>query len=553
MITPRRLFLILLACFGAVPCAAAQSPPYRHDLLHLVPDDFGVCIVMHDLRGHAAHWEQSPWFKNFRESAIGKSLLESPEMKQLEHWKSEVKKHLDLDWPTLRDDILGDTLVLSHTQGPNNKPDEERGILLLHVRKPEKLVRFIDKLNAAQTKSGELKSLTAVDYNGTTYYRREQGDKTHFYLVKDALFVFTTKEDSMRTVLERRTAGKTSAWAKRFEKAGAERALVAMCVNPRTLDREIVKSEKKDDPLPSYWRALDAIYLTLSINAEAELRVVIQADADRLPKWARPAFTKTIPSTDLWQRFPERSVFTLAASTDFAATVEALKMLVPETDRPKVSEQWAVVGGILQLDPFKELLPNIGPDWGVCVLPAKDADRLPPMLFAIAVKPGSGKKPVDQELFKAMDFLGKLAVLNKPEAIRLKTLKQGPVEVKYLSSDNLFPPGFQPASALKDGFLLLATSPDAIADFRLRKTVNVGAASKESVLFRISTPELATLLQQRREHVLSGLTERQQMTPKEAKQNLENVIALLRLFDRVTLSQHGDAGQASWIVRFTPK
>ena len=34
--------------------------------------------------------------------------------------------------------------------------------------------------------------------------------------------------------------------------------------------------------------------------------------------------------------------------------------------------------------------------------------------------------------------------------------------------------------------------------------------------------------------------------------NLENVIGLLRLFDRATLSLHGDAGQATWSLRLTP-
>ena len=56
----------------------------------------------------------------------------------------------------------------------------------------------------------------------------------------------------------------------------------------------------------------------------------------------------------------------------------------------------------------------------------------------------------------------------------------------------------------------------------------------------------------RREHILTSLTDRQQMSAKAAKQHLENVIGLLNLFERVTLSQHGEGGQASWTIRVSP-
>ena len=65
-------------------------------------------------------------------------------------------------------------------------------------------------------------------------------------------------------------------------------------------------------------------------------------------------------------------------------------------------------------------------------------------------------------------------------------------------------------------------------------------------MVRISAPELAKLLEHRREHILASLTE------KDAKKNLENVIAFLGLFDRLTFSQQGNAGQATWTIRLTP-
>src|ERR1019366_5386496 len=142
-----RLPFFLLLWLGLAPFAAAQPVPFRYDLLALLPDDFTICVVMHDLRGHADRWEQSAWLKTFRQSPAGKSILESPEMQQFERWQADLKKHLDLDGRTLRDDILGDTLIFSYSPGPKAKPNDERGLFLLHVRKPDRLLRLIDKLN----------------------------------------------------------------------------------------------------------------------------------------------------------------------------------------------------------------------------------------------------------------------------------------------------------------------------------------------------------------------------------------------------------------------
>jgi len=547
---------MLLVWLSLVPFAAAQPAPFRSELLALLPEDFAVCIVMHDLRGHAARWEQSDWLRTFRTSPVGKSFLNAPEVRQIDRWQSEMKKHLDLDWRTLRDEILGETLILAYSPGPRNKSNDERGLLLLHVHNPERLVQVIDRLNEAQTRSGEVR-LTELHHKGNSYYRRVQTGKTQYYSIKGSLAAVATKEEIIQAFLDRRSApAKDNPWAKRFQRAGAESAIVTMFVNPRMLDAEVLQNSKKDDPLSGYWRALEAVFVTVTIQDDAELRISLQADAANLPEWAKSAFTQTTPASSLWQWFPERSILTIAARTDFAGAADALKLVMPEKDRRKLTNDWqGSVGALLRLDTFKEILPNIGPDWGFCVLLSKDAKQLPQTLFALAVKPGSKDQPVDKSLFKTVELFAGIAVLdynkkNPNSIIRLKTVMQDKVEVTYLSNDKLFPLGFQPACALKDGFLLVASSPDAIMNFRLHD--RRPDERKETPLLRLSAPELAKLLEHRREHILVNLTDRQQMSVEDAKKNLENLIGLLGMFDRLTLSQHGNASQASWSIRLTP-
>ena len=128
------------------------------------------------------------------------------ELKQLEQWKGDIQEHLGLDWTALHADILGDTLVLAYSPGPKSKPEDERGLLLLHVRKPETLKKFISQLNKAQKASGELKSLTELQHKNGAYWRRVEPAKTQFYYFKDSLFAFSGTENLIKNVLDRLAA-----------------------------------------------------------------------------------------------------------------------------------------------------------------------------------------------------------------------------------------------------------------------------------------------------------------------------------------------------------
>ena len=214
-----------------------------------------------------------------------------------------------------------------------------------------------------------------------------------------------------------------------------------------------------------------------------------------------------------------------------------------------MTKDWGTIGAFLGLDLFKEVLPNIGPDWGVCMMPSKDDKQIPAAIFSLAVKPGSKEKPVDAEIFKSVDFFAKLAVLKDPNAIRFKNMKQGNVEVKYLEMDGY--PGFQPACASRKASSCSRPRRPRSPTFvpaRPRRT-----SRRNRCWCAFSAPQLAKLLNQRRDYILDNLTNGQQMTCKEAERNLENVTSLLGLVEHLSLSQQGGDGQASWIIRLTPK
>ena len=182
----RSCALLLALLFSPMPGLAQPVAP-RDELLALVPADVGFCVVLNDLRGHAQKWDRSPWLQSFRQLALVQTIVNSPEARQLAGLEGELKKNLDIDWPTLRDDIFGDAVVLAYRPGTPKNPESEQGMIALRAAKPKVLARLVDRLNDLQTASGELKSLEAQKHRGATYYRRVHAQNTHFYYLHGSL------------------------------------------------------------------------------------------------------------------------------------------------------------------------------------------------------------------------------------------------------------------------------------------------------------------------------------------------------------------------------
>src|SRR5262245_36876307 len=127
----RRLVLAGLV-FAALAAPAAAAP--RDELLRYIPDDIGFCLLVQDLRGHAAQVLASPFGQAFGKSALAAAIVGSKEWKQLADAEQFFKKHLGVGWADLRDDIFGDAFAFAYRPGPPGKPEQEQGLFLLRAR-----------------------------------------------------------------------------------------------------------------------------------------------------------------------------------------------------------------------------------------------------------------------------------------------------------------------------------------------------------------------------------------------------------------------------------
>jgi hypothetical protein len=556
--SPRLLASLLLPLSAAVASAAP-----RDDLIRLVPDDVGFCLVIGDLRAHHEKLLRSPWIKAVAESPFGKALRNAPEFAQLRQVEAQLRKRLNVTWAQLRDEILGDAVVLAYRPGPPGKPEEETGLLMLWARDRALLARLVEALNREQKKAGELKSVEERVHKGLKYHRRIEAEGETFYYLDGPVLAFAPQEEILRQVLDRVAdpkAAKTLPMSARLKEVGTDRGLATLWVNPRTFDAELARQAAKlDGPQAHalktflvYWKALDGASLSLTVERDPEVVLALHARAAALPPAARRLVDEAATPSDLWGRFPKDGIFTAAARVDMPALFEALgEFLTPEARKAVADGLKRALGLPLSEALTKQVLPSLGPDAGLCVLPPADRTGPPQLLVALRVRPGPKGERMDKAILGTLQFLAGLAVLDhnlkKKDKLHLKKETQDGVEVHYFVGGSKFPPGVRPAFALKDGYLVLASSPAAV-----RRFAAVPAPlppSKEVPLLRLSAPQLAKLLRERADLLADLLGARAGVPPEQAAAGLKGLVAGLELFDGVELTQRRDGDRVAWIVR----
>src|SRR5262249_35524751 len=144
--------------------------------------------------------------------------------------------------------------------------------------------------------------------------------------------------------------------------------------------------------------------------------------------------------------------------------------LTPQAEKALGDSLDRFVGAALDKDVRKDVLPNLGPEFGLCVTaPEKTGGWIPQAVFALRVRPGDKPPFVGHAVLSSLNSLAQLIVIDQngknPDRVVLRTEIREKEEIKYLVNAKRFPSGFSPAFTLRDGYLLLATSPDALRAF----------------------------------------------------------------------------------------
>jgi hypothetical protein len=540
-----------------LPPAARAAP--RDELLRLVPDDVAFCLTVQDLRGHTEALTASPFADALRKSPLWAALKGSDELKKLEQFDAELRRQLGLGLAAVADKLLGDAFVLAYRANPPGKTHEDQGLFLLRARDADVLADFVARLTRAQKESGELQDLQERHHAGATYFRRAERKGENFYYLNGPVLAYTAQESLLREVIERDRKGSPGEplVVRQLRSLGVERGLASLWINPRAFDAEMERNCEKAEggdkavqlTLRRYWKALDGAALGLALEKEARLTLALRARTEELPPAARRLFAEAARPSDLWERFPDDALLAVAGRIDVAALLALLAdFQTPEARAALAEALERGLGGPSGKDYVRELLPAVGPDVGLCLLapPASEKGPLPQALLAIRVRPDND---ADQALLATVDFYARLAVLASRapgKGLSLKSERQDRTEVKYLVGEGVFPRGVRPAYALKDGYLVFASSPEAVRRFAAG---GAGKPSGQNALVRVSARALHRYLTERLDALAPVVAEQNKLPREEAARRLEAVRNVAGLLEHIEIAQSSEDGRLTLTLR----
>jgi hypothetical protein len=554
-------------------CAAGSAIPARADspageLLRFVPADAAFCFVARDLREHSRDLADSPFVQALRKTPAGGAITRSDELAKLNKFQVELQEHLKIDWDTLRQDVFGEAVAFAYWPGPPGRPEQEAGLILIRAKVSKTLAELVDRVNQIQKESGELKEVQERSHKGIKYVVRFERDKPTYYYLRGPVLALSAQESLLTRVLEfeqSMTANAEAPVSREMRQLGVDRAAAALWINPRAFDAHIHEHCQADTPQATalrpferYWKALEGMALALQLDKDAAVSLTVRCRTAELPDAARRFFSEAARASELWQAFPERVIIAAAARIDLAALVEVVGEFLPKTGRPNVTvELNRALGPPLGKDFVKEVLPCIGPDIGFCIYPppAAGKDWCPQGFVAIKVSSGDPVAPVDRALLTGVNTLAMLAVVahntkDVDHPLTLKSVNLDKREIKYLSGEAVFPPGFEPAFGLHSGYLVAATSPAALKRFAPGPPPT--AANGAVPILRIDLRELREYLKAHSQSLVGVVAEKDGVKPAEVRLRLDNFVGTLELFDRLEINQIVRPGQVALSLRLQP-
>lgn len=549
--------LALLALLTLVPLSPAAGP--RDEVLRLVPADAAIVGLAQNAREHVRAVAGSPFAKWLSASEAGKAGG-GADAKMIQLALEPVALALGVKPDELLDDMFGDAVAFAYSPPPAADPAAERGVLLVRPRKPEALRTLVDRVNALQATTGEVKAVVKKTHAGEEYWARQKPDGgAEFYAYRGGVFAFSGTEPDIRAVIDRdrapdRPAEKGMDWGAALARLKVEDAAAVVLVNPRPLDAEVkaklaaAKPDEKPvlEAFATVWAALDAAAVYLAVGADAEVGLSVAFRPDALPPAARGWLTGARTPSRLWAAVPPDAPFAAAGRFGAGELLDLFRALLGADGRKGLDAALADgLGPLLGKDKIGRTLAAVGPDWAVWAEPPRAGEGVLPVLVG-AVEVGPADTEAERGIRRAVAFGVEAARFHynrtHPDQIDLTETRDGDVTVVTLSNPAVFPPGVRPSYAFKGGFLVAASTPEAVKRFR-PPAGGVSAASAETVAGRFSGPTARDYLKAHRDGLAAFVGKTGGGPEADVRKQIDEIVGVLEAVDRVEVVVRGtDAG-----------
>jgi hypothetical protein len=418
-------WLILILFWSLAPARWASAGP-ADGLLRLVAAESDATLAVEDLRGRALEVAGSPLFEGLLRLQPVRAWMASEPFRKVAEASRGVQEALGVPLTTIRDELLGDAVVLTLQSGPSGKPEQSRGLLLVKPRDRPLLERLVKVINDAQFGSGELAGVPdrtrgAVKYSARLF--KAAGRAPEFYVVlDDGTFAWSNSEAMILGVIDRKVSGLAGLGDdpefRRVRKGLPDRPLASLFVNPGALRRAMAEdpraaSDRLAALLARYVGAIGRLGLALEWRDGIFLHSSETVAPEKLDPWLKDWLTSPSEPASLPALVSPATVAVASANIDFRAVSDAIRALVPEDDRPALENFLLGLRGILMgRDPLTEVLPRLGPGavLAIEIEPDRALRRHFPLVGVVgwSVKPGEDDlaSPIDNAMRTLLAFYG---------------------------------------------------------------------------------------------------------------------------------------------------
>ncbi len=159
----------------ATTALAGESDSPARELQRLIPPDASVVLTVEDLRGQVRELMASRLASEFLKLPAVKTWFDSEKYEQLATARDQIEGLLRTKLTEIRDQVLGDAVVIALRLPPGSPidPGRAQGLLVLKAANPALLKRLIDLINTTQKQNGELAAVVERKRGNTSYFIRE--------------------------------------------------------------------------------------------------------------------------------------------------------------------------------------------------------------------------------------------------------------------------------------------------------------------------------------------------------------------------------------------
>jgi len=497
-----------------LPCvAAAQTSADSRPLTRLVTADVGLCVEVSQFAKTWPAFAQSDFFKRFERLSFYQKWKAGREFRKLLRTRAGIEAITGKPFARFADEIFGDEVVVAiYADGRGGA----QGVLLTRATS-------VDVLNAAieSWDRAEQPVTSPRGESGRRFFRRVVGRKpgkteTLYYARLGRTLAVSDHEAMIRRVIDLDRAsssarrGDDSSGKSLLESAVYQRAagslpaktVASVYLNPRAWDDLFPGGSQRpgaEQVLAALWRRCRSMIVSLRLDQGVVFDAVVDYDGTGVPEeWTR-FVRQSAGSPMFFRKVPRRAL--LAFGGRFSPT--SLQKMINREIAASPRSRWDSIrqvsrGLLLGLDVVDDVLPKLGPNWGIYLVPrtqgtkSKAGTGLPPVngLLAIELAADDSTTPGRPALRAALENglntgLNILAAMHNsqssgpPAIVRTRRRKSGVVH--WIEGID----GYLPAYALTPTHLIFAGSPQLVDEF-------LDADPRTAV---VSSPEYAHLSQ----------------------------------------------------------